>query len=97
LREIERASLRGRSVVGVIPLLAMLEVRGLSLADAEAEGYLGLARAVERCRICQDTDACLRWLKWRGHYGRAPTCANTRYVDELKSLRCIKSTGTKPT
>ncbi len=79
----------------MIPLLAMLEVRGLSLADAEAEGYVGLARAAGRCRICQDADACLRWLKWRGHYGRAPACANTRYIDELKSLRCIK--GRKPT
>ena len=81
----------------MIPLLAMLEMQGLSLADAEAQGYLGLARAAARCRICQDTDACLRWLKWRGHYGRAPACANAGYLAELKSLRCIKSAGTKPT
>lgn len=80
----------------MIPLLGMLEMRGLSLTDAEAGGYLGLARAAERCRICQDTDTCLRWLKWRGRHGRAPACANTRYVDELKSLRCIKSEGGRP-
>jgi hypothetical protein len=30
-------------------------------------------------------------------HGPAPACANTRYIDELKSLRCIKSTGTMPT
>ena len=81
----------------MIPLLGMLELRGLSLADAEAAGYPGLASAAARCRICPDSDACIRWLKWRGHHGPAPACANTRYLDELKSLRCIKSTGTMPT
>ncbi len=81
----------------MVPLLAMLELRGLSLTDAEAGGYPDLARAAARCRACQDTDACIHWLKWRGRYGRPPACANARYMDELKSLRCIKSAGAKPT
>ena len=81
----------------MVPLLAMLEIHRLSLSDAEAGGYLGLARAAARCRACKETDPCTRWLKWRGRYGEPPACANARYLAELKSLRCIKSAGTKPT
>lgn len=81
----------------MIPLLAMLELRGLSLADAEAEGYPGLALAAARCRACKETDACVRWLKWRGRHGQPPDCANGAYFDALISLRRIKFAGAKPT
>lgn len=81
----------------MVPLLGMLEILGLSLSDAEAGGYPDLARAAARCRACKETDPCTRWLKWRGRCGEPPACANARYLAELKSLRCIKSAGTKPT
>jgi hypothetical protein len=68
----------------MLPLLRMLEIRGFSLADAHADGYLGLARAAERCRACTDSHACIRWLRWHGGYGRAPFCPNASYFDRLK-------------
>lgn len=71
----------------MIPLLRMLELRGLSLSDAESGGFEQLAQAAQRCRRCSDTDACIRWLKWRGRHGRAPLCPNAAYIDELKERR----------
>lgn len=68
----------------MVPLLRMLETRGLSLSDAEAAGFHELAGAAQRCQRCTDTNACIRWLKWRGRYGRTPRCLNAGYFDELR-------------
>ena len=69
----------------MVPLLRMLETRGLSLGDAEAAGFPELAEAVQRCRRCADTDACIRWLKWHGRYGRLPLCPNADYFQRLRA------------
>ena len=69
----------------MIPLLRMLDLRGLSLSDAESGGYEELAQAAQRCNRCRDTDACIRWIKWRGRGGRHPFCANVRYFEYLGS------------
>jgi len=71
----------------MVPLLGMLERRGLSLSDAEAGGFQELARAAQRCLACMDRNACIRWLKWQGRYGRAPLCPNTAYLERLKERR----------
>ena len=68
----------------MIPLLRMLEYKNLSLRDAEAAGFHELADAAKRCQRCPDTTACVRWLRWRGAYGRAPWCLNAGYFDWLK-------------
>jgi hypothetical protein len=66
------------------PFLRMLEVQGLSLGDAEAGGFDGLAEAVQRCSRCLDDDACTQWLEWRGKHGRAPLCRNGAYFHWLR-------------
>ena len=71
----------------MLPFLRMLEFRGLSLSDAESGGFHRLAEASRRCRHCADATACVRWLKWRGRYGEAPSCPNTLYFEELKERR----------
>ena len=68
----------------MVPFLRMLEVQGLSLGDAEAGGFDGLAEAVQRCSRCLDDDTCTRWLNWRGKYGRAPFCRNGGYFHWLR-------------
>ena len=69
----------------MIPLLRMLDFRGLSLSDAEAGGFQSLAAAAQRCQRCADMTACIRWLKWHGRFGRHPYCANVRYFEYLRS------------
>ena len=71
----------------MLPLLRMLRVQGLSLADAEAGGFGALSEAVQRCRRCGDAAACIRWLKWHGRYGRPPLCPNTGYFDSLNERK----------
>jgi Family of unknown function (DUF6455) len=71
----------------MLPLLRMLDFRGLSLRDAEAAGFHRLAQAAQRCQACPDSTACIRWLKWRGKHGRAPLCPNAPYMEELKERR----------
>jgi hypothetical protein len=83
----ERGALSLTSEDSMVPLLRMLEFRGLSLTDAEAAGFHLLAAAAQRCRRCMDRDACVRWLKWQGRYGRAPLCPNAPYMEELKERR----------
>lgn len=68
----------------MVLLLRMLETQGLSLSDAESGGFQDLAEAARRCQRCLDTNACIRWLKWRGRYGRSPVCMNVSYFDRLK-------------
>jgi Family of unknown function (DUF6455) len=68
----------------MVPLLRMLDFRGLSLSDAEAAGFQELARAAQRCRRCANTAACIRWLKWHGRYGCTPLCPNAGYFERLK-------------
>lgn len=68
----------------MVHLLRMLEHCALSLSDAEAGGVRDLALAVQRCQRCADADACSRWLKWHGRYGRAPLCLNADYFDRLR-------------
>lgn len=68
----------------MVPLLHMLETCGLSLHDAEAAGFRELADAARRCQRCMDRNACVRWLKWRGRYGRYPLCLNSAYLRRLK-------------
>ena len=69
----------------MIPLLRMLELRGLSLSDAESGGFQELAQAAQHCNRCTDTDACIRWVKWHGRLGHHPYCANVRYFEYLRS------------
>ena len=71
----------------MLPLLRMLEYKNLSLSDAEAGGFQGLAAAAQRCLRCPEKGACIRWLKWHGHYGRAPLCPNAAYMEQLKEQR----------
>ncbi|HSA89220.1 MAG TPA: DUF6455 family protein [Burkholderiales bacterium] len=70
--------------ISMLPLLRMLEFRGLSLADAEAGGFQGLAAAARRCQRCDDTHVCVRWMKWHGRYGCRPCCPNSGYFEGLK-------------
>ena len=71
----------------MVPLLRMLELKNLSLSDAEAGGFHRLAEAAKRCLRCAERTACIRWLKWRGRYGHAPQCPNTLYMEELRQSR----------
>ena len=68
----------------MIPLLRMLDFRGLSLSDAKAGGFQDLAAAAQRCQRCADMTACIRWLKWHGRYGYRPACPNSAYFERLK-------------
>ena len=68
----------------MLPLLRILELMNLSLADAEAAGFNRLAEASKRCRRCTDTTACIHWLKWSGRNGRAPECLNASYFEEVR-------------
>jgi hypothetical protein len=68
----------------MLPLLRMLDFRGLSLSDAEAGGFHDLAAAARRCQRCADMSACIRWLKWHGRYGRRPSCPNSGYFERLR-------------
>ena len=68
----------------MLPLLRMLEFKQLSLSDAEAGGFRQLREAAKRCLLCAERTACIRWLKWHGRYGRAPTCLNAGYLETLK-------------
>ena len=69
----------------MLPLLRMLELKNLSMSDAEAGGFGKLAEAAKRCARCTAAMACIRWLKWHGRYGPAPLCVNVAYFDELRA------------
>lgn len=69
----------------MLPLLRMLELKNLSMSDAEAGGFDKLAEAAKRCARCTDAMACIRWLKWHGRYGPAPLCVNVAYFDALRA------------
>ena len=73
----------------MIPLLRMLEQRGLSLSDAEAAGFRELGQAARRCQRCTSAIDCVRWLRWQGRSGEAPLCPNGSYLDWLKVRRNI--------
>ena len=68
----------------MLPLLRMLELKNLSLSDAEAGGFRRLGEAARRCARCVDRTVCIRWLKWHGRYGPPPLCANEPYLEELR-------------
>ena len=69
----------------MLPLLRMLELKNLSLSDAEASGFRKLEQAAKRCARCTDAMACIRWLKWHGRCGPAPLCVNAAYFEELRA------------
>lgn len=71
----------------MLPLLRMLDFRGLSLSDAGGADFRALADAARRCVCCADRTACIRWLKWRGRYAPAPPCPNALYIEELRERR----------
>jgi hypothetical protein len=77
----------------MVPLLRMLESRGLSLSDAEAAGFHLLAQAAKRCLGCGERVACIRWLKWRGRCARTPLCPNGAYLEALRSRSQPASTS----
>jgi hypothetical protein len=70
--------------------LAMLEHRGLSLADAEAAGRDDLVRAARRCRRCLAGNYCAQWLGSYGRWGVAPPCPIGGYFDSLALRRAAQ-------